>query len=73
MSEQRTGRIDVYEPCSCEVCADPRSRWFACKRVGERFVCEYECDGVDGTQQPTRESIAYVSAQHPGAVLVYIG
>lgn len=72
-NDNLTARISVYLPCDCDVCKSPRSRWFHCPTATSRFVTEYDCEGIDGSGQPTRESVAYVRAEHPACDLVYIG
>jgi hypothetical protein len=64
-------RVDVFEPCACVVCQNPRSRWFQCPTVSKRRVEAYDAPACDGI--PLRSAIAEIRAMHPGCDLVYIG
>lgn len=65
-------KISVYEPCACETCASPRSRWFQCRRIGERLIAAYDVHGYDYTTAPHPNAVAAVEAAFPGKVLVYV-
>lgn len=75
MPAKLTASVKVYQACRCPTCENPKSRWFMCPTIGQRFVMSYECSPADPDDPgiPHPKMVAGIKADHPGCDLVYLG